>query len=203
MARVALGDDYGTIEALKSRLNITDNQDDSELNAALSTASRMIENFCHRQFNKSTSATARVYNPDTWWLAEVDDFHTTTDLEIATDLGDSGTFGTVWNSLDYQLEPLTNVVSGQESWPYYKIRAVEAKWFPQLRRAGLQVTAQWGWPTVPAAVTEATLILAKDIFQLPKYGIAGYGDFGPVRVRDNPKVSQMLAAYRRDPVLVG
>lgn len=201
---MALGDDYGTLSVLKSRLSISDNEDDTQLQNALSTATKSVEHFCRRQFNKTTTATARVFNPRSWWLAEVDDFHTTTDLEVATDLGDSGTFSTTWSTSDFQLEPLSGVVNSQEVWPFWKIRAVEAKYFPQLRRAGLQVTAQWGWDAVPAPVTEATLILAEETFKLKDapFGIAGFGDFGMVQIRQNPKVAQMLMPYRRDPILV-
>lgn len=202
---MALGDDYASVDALKARLNIPDTQDDTQLNSALATASRGIEHFCNRQFNQTSSPVPRQFNPRHWWIAEVDDIADTSDLEIATDLGDDGTFGTVWNSHDYQLEPLSQVVAGVEGWPYWKIRAVEAKWFPQLRRGGLRVTATWGWPSVPAPVKEAALIVAEETFKLKDapFGVAGFGEFGSVRIRQNPKVAQMLAPYRRDPVLVG
>lgn len=202
---MALGDAYGDLAVLKSRLAISDTSDDTEVESALSAASRDVETFCRRQFHKTMTASARKFRPRRWCLAYVDDFHTTTDLEIRTDLGGDGTFETVWSAADYQLEPLDGLVAGQAGWPFWKIRAVEAKDFPRLRRASLQVTAQWGWAQVPDPVTEAALILAEEIFKLKDapFGVAGYGEFGAVRVRDNPKVARMLAPYRRDAVLVG
>lgn len=201
---MALGDDYGALTTLKSRLGIGDSVDNTELQNALTAASRGVETFCRRQFQRDT-ATARTFRARHWWLAHVDDFHTTAGLVVATDNGDDGTFGTTWSASDYQLEPLDGVVAGQQGWPFYKLRAVETKWFPQGRRAGLQVTAQWGWAEVPEPVTEAALILAEEIFKLKDapFGVAGYGEFGAVRVRDNPKVARMLTPYRRDAVLVG
>jgi hypothetical protein len=92
-----------------------------------------------------------------------------------------------------------------ETWPYWQVRVrpFAAACFP-CWEDGVQVTAQWGWAAVPPAVKEACLILAEETFKLKDapFGIQGYGDYGPVRVRDNPKVASMLNPYRRKSVLV-
>jgi hypothetical protein len=53
-------------------------------------------------------------------------------------------------------------------------------------------------------VTEACRIAAEEIFKLrdTPFGIGGYGDFGVIRVRDNPFTSRLLNPYRRSAVLV-
>ncbi|HEX6969857.1 MAG TPA: hypothetical protein VF174_13755, partial [Micromonosporaceae bacterium] len=136
----------------------------------------------------------------------VDDFHTTTDLVVATDTGDDGTYATAWAASDYELEPVNGMVSGQSDWPYYRIRAVGSHDFPQCgrRRNTVQVTAQWGWAAVPGPVKEACLIVAEELFKLSDapFGVAGFGEFGPVRVRMNSRAQSLLAPYRRNPVLV-
>lgn len=201
---MAIGGDYGDLATLKRRLSITDNTDDTDLQSALTSASREVEKFCHRQFNKETTATARVYEPLHDELTLVDDFHTTTGLEIAVDDSDDGTFGTVLTSSQYEVRPRNGVVDGEPGWPFWRVRATESGLFPRSRRATVQVTAQWGWTAVPASVTEASLILAEEIFKLKDapFGVAGYGEFGAVRVRDNPKVARMLGPYRRYTVAV-
>jgi hypothetical protein len=35
------------------------------------------------------------------------------------------------------------------------------------------------------------------------FGVAGFGEFGAVRVRNNPRAMALLQPYRRLPVLVG
>ncbi|MBM7788856.1 hypothetical protein [Tenggerimyces flavus] len=200
---MAIGDPYAILAELKTRLGgIADTDDDAALNNALATASRGIDAFCRRQFNKTTSATARVFRPTRAGLAFVHDFHTTTGLVIAT--GDDGTFGTTWAAADYQLEPLNQMRHGEEGWPYWIIRAVDSQAFTCAARATLQVTAQWGWNAVPAAVKEACLILAVDVFKLKDtpFGVAGYGDWGVVRVRQNPAAAEKLIPYRRNAPLV-
>lgn len=206
-----LGDPYADRAALKLRLNIPsgDTASDAALDAALDSASRSVEQFCQRQFNDAAAATARLYDGDAILLGDawVDDFHTTTALLVETDDADDGTYATTWaESTDFQLEPLNGVIQGQQDWPFYRIVPIGDKRFPHnsSRRAPLRVTAQWGWPSVPEPVVEATLQLAAEIFKIKDapFGVAGMSDWGPIRVRDNPKISTMLAPYRREPVPV-
>lgn len=203
---MALGDSYATLPELKARLDITDTTDDDRMTAVLAAASREIELWCRRQFNDAGAATARVYQPRTSGRLTVDDFSTTTGLVIATDTGDDGTYETTWTAADYQLYPLNGVVSGQTGWPYWRLVAVGSQAFPTCtRRPTVQVTARWGWTAVPTPVKEACLISAAEAFKLgdAPFGVAGFGEFGAVRVRMNSRAQSLLAPYRRDPVLVG
>lgn len=201
---MALGDAYATVNDMKARLDREDGIDENALQAALDTASRGIEKFCGRQFNKTTSATARVYRPRSYRYVDVDDFHTATGLIVETDDGDTGTFGTVWSAGQYELYPLNGIVDGETGWPYSKARALNTRWFLCGQRATVRVTAQWGWAAVPAAVKESCLVAAVEIFKLKDapFGVGGYGDFGIIRVRDNPFVARMLAPYSRNTFLV-
>ncbi|HEY9418391.1 MAG TPA: hypothetical protein VIQ30_26815 [Pseudonocardia sp.] len=203
---MALGDPYATRDELKARIDIPDTDDDARLDDALAAASREIETWCDRQFNKATTATARVFQPLHMATVLVDDFHTITDLTIATDSGDDGTYGTAWAAGDYELEPVNGMVSGQSGWPYYRIRAVGSHAFPRCnrRRSTVQVTAQWGWAAVPGPVKEACLVIASELFKLgdAPFGVAGFGEFGAVRVHMNSRAQSLLAPYRRNPVLV-
>lgn len=194
---MALGDSYAKLAELKPRLGITDANDDTRLTQALAAASRGVEKFCKRQFNVADTASARVYEPLHDELVMVDDFHTTTDLEIAVDDTGDGTFGTTLSASQYKLRPRNGVVDGEPGWPFWRIKATESDLFP-VGRDSVQVTAQWGWSAVPAAVKESTLIVAEETFKLADapFGVAGFGEFGAVRVRENPKVAQMLGPYR-------
>lgn len=211
---MALGDPYAVRGELKRRLdNMTVTTWDADIDNALLVASRGIEKVCHRQFNKTTSATARVYDYAARTvgpcvldkcLAIVDDFHTTTGLVIGIDSSDDGTFATTWTTADYQLEPLNGVIDGESGWPYWRIRAVGQTFPTSLRRAPLQVTAQWGWTAVPAPVKEACLLVAEETFKLREapWGVASVGEWGTMRVRSNPMAMAMLHPYRRDAILV-
>jgi hypothetical protein len=198
-----LGDPYATLAELKAYASVQKNTHDDLLGDALSAASRGIELVCHRQFNTDAAATARVYRPLHGRIVEVDDFHTTTGLVVATDGAGDGTYDTAWTSADFQLEPLNGVVGGQPGWPFSMVRAVNSLLFPTAGRASVQVTAAWGWPAVPTPVKQACLIVAEELFKLKDapFGVAGMDTYGTVRVRENPMVMRKLAPYVLDPVL--
>lgn len=205
---MALGASYATLAQLKLRLNITDTNDDAALTSALGAATVDIEGVCGRQFNDAGSVSARVFYPDSLTTVTVDDFSTVTGLVVALDYSNAGTYSTTITSANYQLEPLNGVVDGTPGWPYYRIRAIQT-WYPLWYtsigdpRTSIQITAQWGWTTVPAPVVEACLMLAEETFKMKDapFGVAGFDNFGSVRVRENPRVMMLLQRYVRSPIL--
>ena len=203
---MAMGDPYATLPELKARFSIeNDTRSDAALIAALEAASRGIESVCDRQFNRVDVASARIYRSDFYSFANVDDFYTTTDLVIATDEDGDGVFEQTWTAADYQLEPLNGINEGQTGWPFSKLRTVGARGFRCGWRASLQVTARWGWTAVPAPVRDACLIVAGELFKLKEapFGVAGFTDYGAVRVRENPVAMKQLSPYVRYKVMVG
>lgn len=207
---MTLGGTYATSDELKGYLGqaTADTTDNTRITDALNSASRSIEKYCHRQFNAAGTVSARVYYPDSYACAVVDDISTTTGLIIATDTNGDGVYETTWATTDYQLEPLNGIVDGESGWPSWRIRAVGNNWFPCVlygtQIAPLQVTADWGWATVPANVKQACLILASHYFRLAgaPFGVAGFDQFGPIRVKTLPQVVELLQPYVLNPVLV-
>lgn len=199
---MALGDSYATVSDLTTYMGSPANVSSALLTAALSAASRAIEQYTGRQFNKTTSASARVYRPDSPVLTWIDDLHTTTDLVIKTDDGDDGTYETTWSASEYQLDPLNGMVDGESGWPYSVVTAADGRRFPcGHRRPALEVTAQWGWAAVPAPVRQACLIMALEIHKLKDspFGVAGFEELGTIQIRTamNPLAATLLAPYRR------
>ena len=196
---MAIGDPYATVEELRSSLKVEtgDPVSDEDLIRALVSVSRAIESWCERQFNDSGTPSPRRYRPLNCGLVLVDDFSTSDGLIVETST-DGSTWQT-WDAADYELEPTDGIVDGRPGWPYCRIRAVGARQFPVTRRTSVRVTARWGWAEVPAPVKEACLLLAAESVKLPDapFGVAGFGEYGPVRVRDNPIAQNKLAPYRR------
>lgn len=64
----------------------------------------------------------------------------------------------------------------------------------------VDVTGTWGWPVVPEPVTQACLMLVARLAkrQHSPEGVAGFGEFGVVRVtnRLDPDIAAMLQPYR-------
>lgn len=197
---------YATVPQVKSYLQLEIATTDVQIADCLGTASRAVDKLCNRRFYADLIATARTYPATDSYCADVDDFWTTTGLVVKADHDGDGTFETTLAAANYDLRPANGIVDGESGWPYNEIRAVNTTFPGQRQRDGLQMTAKWGWAAWPAAVNTATVIITAETLKLAReapFGVAGYGAFGPIRVRDNPRVMAMLAPYQRYPVLVG
>lgn len=184
-------------------MNNTDYE--ADLDDALNSASREIERFTNRQFNKQVTATARKFEPwiscDYLWVT---DFWTNSGLVIKTDEQGNGTFSTTWTATDYELYPRDNQEFGVGGFPFYKIFPAGNYLFPRpIRgqiRGTVEVTAKWGWADIPPQVKTAALALAARNFQMkdaPLGLISGGNEFGQVRVSDDKFVSAKLQGLRR------
>lgn len=206
---MALGDPYVELERLKDYLKIKPEkiEQDENLTDAINSASGEIEKHCNRQFNRTETATARVYEPDDDYTVSVDDFWSTTGLIVEVDTDGDGSFSTVVPASDYEVYPRNGVVDGQPGWPYYEICLVEGAFPTYHRRKGVvRVTAKWGWQAVPEAVRQATVIIAAETYQLKDapFGTAGMDQFGNIyHVRDNRIAAGKLARYCRHRIPAG
>jgi len=207
----AVGKLYATVEALKSRVGISDAVDDYELHEACFSASRSIEWACDRHFWRTATGTARTVEPTGMHELKLPAFHDLVSVStFATDASGDGVFETTWTAADYQLLP-HNPAAAPEQLPYTKVKAIGSRTFPVVycpsttRDDRVQITGVWGWPAVPKGIKQATLILAEELFKLKDapFGVAGFGDLGVVRIRENPKVAAMIGPYRRNRILVG
>lgn len=210
---MAIGDPYATLNDIKNylKIDLTDTSRDIPLTSALASASGDIEKHCQRQFNLAAGTSSRVYAPAAWNEVRTDDFATDTGLVIEIDSGGTGTFDQTVPGSDCELYPLNGISDGVPGWPYNRVRAAGGVSFPvpQLsyrRYATVRVTAQWGWPAVPAPIKQACLIIAAQKFRLADapWGVAGMTEYGTaVRIREIPLVKETLVPYIRYPVLGG
>lgn len=194
---------YPTLAELRTWANINDQGDDTTLASSLDDAIREIEGHCGRRFVADSDASARVFwaaSSCTLRLPAGNDISSTTGLVVEVDTAGDGTYVTAWTiSTDFILEPLNGVgYDGRTGWPYTTIRAVGSRyWWVSQDRPAVRVTAKWGWAETPSPVFDAVLLVAAESWKLKEapLGVAGFGDFGVVRVRDNPIVARKLAPY--------
>lgn len=206
---MAIGDPYASLADIKDYLSIpaTNTQNDVKLTSALDSASLEIERYCGRQFNLQPTATSRLYEPQSMRYVDVDDFANLSGFLVETDPGGLGQFLVQWQVTDTEVFPLNGMVDGQP-WPYHRIHSVMGLWFPMIafrRRATVRVTAQWGWPSVPAPIHQACIIQAAETYRLKDapFGVAGMDQFGTVlKIGQNTMVSSRIDRYRKDPIMV-
>lgn len=206
---MAITNGYATLTEIKGYMSISDNTDNDLLENLIESASRSIDRIANRRFYLDTTASARLYRAYSDIFVYIDDLGSTTDLVVKTDSNGNGTYAkTLTLNTDYILDPLTapslsrpytqlTMVSNTETWPI----------FPGLTqnglRPGVQVTAKWGWPSVPHDINMACLILTADLYKRKDApgGILGLGDLGVVRMSPIGRdVTAMVRAYKKEVV---
>jgi len=198
---MAIVNGYCTLADLKAALRVQDSIDDSLLELAIESASREIDGYCERVFY-STSVT-RVYAPTNIYTVTTDDIISVTTLKSSSD---GVTYDITWQTSDYQLEPLNNVAGGLVGSPFTRIRATGDYLMPTFSvgtfyegEALIQVTGVFGWSAVPAAIRQATVILAMRLFKRldSPMGVIS-NDLGSMRVgRVDPDVEALLSPFRK------
>jgi hypothetical protein len=193
---------YTTLAEVKSALRVIDTIDDSLISIAIEAASREIDGYTERYFYNAGTA-SRVFLPEDSFLTEIDDLVSLEKLETSSD-GEA--FDIEWSAADYQLEPLNGQVGGLEH-PFTRIRAVDNKLFPvwdlkntNAYKATVKVTGVWGWPSIPSAINQATILLSMRQFKRfdSPLGVAGFGDIGAINItRVDPDVMALIAPFRK------
>ena len=212
--------DYIDLPTMKSYLGITNSSNDTLIATAITSASRAVDRYCQRRFWLDPTPVARTFEPT--YLIEItlptgNDIGSTDGFGVVTDPAGNGLFtgptAIQWNFPgDIQLLPTNAPTDPPEPKPWTGMRAVGTKTFPWLVNTWLthldriQITARWGWPEIPADVVSATLMKAARLYHRKDspQGIAGYGEFGPVRLSktQDGDVCDMLDGYRAMPVMV-
>jgi hypothetical protein len=148
-----------------------------------------INAICQRTFDvAAVTSITRRYVPNTWDTVHIHDIVDNTNLVVTDD-------GTAVALADIQLEPVNNLLYDGTVTPFYTLRRIAGSWTCGGREATVSVTStRWGWAAVPDRVKEATLVGAKDLAGLrdTRFGVAGFGEFGVVRMRENPQVRMLL-----------
>lgn len=187
---------YITLAQFNAQMGLEDDYDQDNAEIAINAASRAVDQYCHRRFYADGSVSAKTFAVTDGCRLVVEDFQTLTGLIVATDDGDTGTYGTTWTvTTDYVARLWSDTLTGS---PYSSIVAVGGRYFPTWGRRPLrvQVTAKWGWAAVPDEVTQATLIKASQMFRRKDSpdGVAGGEGFGAMRISrfQDPTVAELL-----------
>jgi hypothetical protein len=193
---VAITNGYATLAQVKGALRITDSVDDSLLEMAIESASRLIDGYTYRYFYNAGTATRDFVASDSY-LTIIDDLISLSELKTTDEIGSEYV---TWGTADYQLRPVNGKQDGLNV-PYTSILSTDDLLFNILgEQALVRVTGVWGWSAVPIAVTQATIIQSSRIYKRldSPLGVAGFGDLGAIRVGRalDPDVEQLVMPYR-------
>jgi hypothetical protein len=198
--------DYVTVDDLreymtKSAVEIT--EDETTFARAVTAASRAVDRHTRRQFGLVAAAAARQYTAiysGGYWVVPIDDLMTVTGLVVEVDTAGDNTYATEVTAPGYVLRPRNADADGK---PWTKLAfTANAEAYPTGVEGGVQVTAKWGWSTVPTTVELATLLQASRLFvrRESPYGVAGSpSDGSEMRLlsRLDPDVAVMLKDYEK------
>ena len=195
---MAIVNGYASLADVKAALRIpsADTIDDSLLETAIESASRMIDSYTARTFSNAGTAVRNFAATDPLTCI-IDDAISVTTVQSTDEIGSTYT---TWTATDYQLEPLNSRSDGLYM-PYTGLRAVNTYTFPVVdQQALVRVTAVWGWATVPTAIKQATIIQSSRLFKRldSPLGVLGMGDLGQIRVSRylDPDVEQLAMPFR-------
>lgn len=194
---------YTSLAAVKSSLGITDTDRDTALLAAIQAAEENIDATCGRKFWLDPTPSQRLF--DLRWSVQT---HPDGDLLQVDDIG--VWTGTVveWGSpianswVDCTQFILPDPVNSNLATDPRPVTALiyVGMVFPRGVGYRVRVTAQWGWPGVPASVVQAATLVASRLFKRHESpeGILASADWGAVRVMSrDPDVSSLLSPLCR------
>jgi hypothetical protein len=193
---MAITNGYATLSEVKASLRLTDTIDDALLETAIESASRMIDGFTARTFSNAGTAVRNFAATDEINLI-IDDAITV--LEVAS-TDEVGGIYTIWKPTDFQLEPINSRSDGLYM-PFTSIRAVNDYLWPVVdQQALVRITAVYGFPAVPIAIKQATVIQSSRLYKRldSPLGVAGFGDMGAIRVGRylDPDVEQLVMPFK-------
>jgi hypothetical protein len=191
---------YATLSQFKAAVGITDSADDTALQNVLDATDTLIDLHCDRKTGFGTASETRYYTPENFNYVLVDDLVSVTTLQ--TDDNADGTYETTWSSAtDYKLAPINAALDG---WPYDVIETsvTVPRSFPKNVYLGLKLVGVFGFPSVPAAVTQAAIIQANAVWssRTAPFAVVGSQDLGGILRMTralHPEAALILEPYRR------
>lgn len=195
---MAILNGYASLAELKARVGSTAASDDSVLEQTVEAASRAIDLFTGRRFYAVTES--RFYTVDRDGVVRIDP--ATAVSAVASDADGSRAYATAWAATDYDLLPFNASLNGEE-FTVIALSPNSTRSWPWLARA-VKVTGTFGPGTATThLVREACLLWSARLYKRKDspLGVAGFGEYGAVRMQlMDPDVKTLLAPLR-DPVV--
>ena len=183
---------YVDLPTVKAALGKPTADDRDELIAqSIRAACRRIDRRTGRRFFADPVASARTFPVGNAYRDGVDQVVLVDDIASADGLLVQS--GTPWATVSGWAAGPDNAPA--YGYPFTTISAAYG-WVPSSGR--IQVTARWGWPSVPDEIAEAAKLLSARLYRRKDspQGVLGNSEWGVTRVsRTDPDVEDLIAAF--------
>jgi uncharacterized phiE125 gp8 family phage protein len=187
---------YCTLAELKARIGIDNNTDDTALEAAITSASRMIDKYTGRRFHTTTADETFYFTP----VSHMDLFPDVDVISITslkTDDDGTRTYAVTWSTTDYDLQPFN---STPKLW--IKVAPNGNHYFPLIEKS-VEIVGKFGYSaTTPPEINQACLLQAARLWKRKDsvFGIEGTSQFGTTITMPKPDidVAALLSPFIRN-----
>ena len=195
---MAVTDAYASAAEYRDRVEKSATGDDTPILVQLTAVSRYLDRRLGRFFTQDAEAVARTLDGNGEARLWVPDIATITGLLVKVDLDADYDFDdsdeTLTINTHFWVGP-ANADKGPEPNPYLYLQIVPnngrlSKWPDQLR--SVEVTAKHGWPAVPGAIKEASIVLVHQLRDLEQEGFTMSLESIDSTIRSSPQMSAFL-----------
>ncbi len=162
---------YLSLVEAQSDLGISDSDDDTRIERAVTAASRLIDEWCGQRFWQDPSDTTRYFTPHnphrlllTSGSYDVKAATVTSVTSVAVDTTGDGTFDQTWTEgTHFFLSPRGAATSVR---PYDTLEPLQSSYRLRVGAVdSVEIVGVFGWPAVPAEVKEACAIQSQVLFK--------------------------------------
>jgi len=195
---------------LKAYIGLSGTAQDDNIDNAIDSACRLIDKICGRRFYQDSVVNAKTFTPNNSLYLETPDISTTTGLIVKLDDNDDGIYEkTLTINTDFIVEPtnprINRIIDGTTYYePYNKITILDTRSserFDPTIKNNIQVTAKWGWTSIPSDIITATLIQSLRYFKRKDTPFNTYGDVNTgvheLFAKIDPDVQTLLKGYKK------
>lgn len=193
--------DYTTLADVKDEMNLgSQTTQDTSIAAAITAASRALDNLCNRRFYADAADADYYFTPSSINMLHFGATEFDAITTFAVDFNGDGVFEQTWAAdTEYVAYPL-NRATPYRPIQWVTVHPLSARMFPLGYPRTVQVTGKAGWGTTPDPIVEACKLLAVQVVKRKReapFGVLSFAEVAAHIARTDPQFGLLVDGYRR------